>query len=167
MFRTFIIAVLAFIVGSIISYLAVVIGVTSVWDFMGVHDQDGGGAMTLGLVVAPACAVIGGVVFAVLVSMWMAKRRGHTGPQTAEKKRQDIRRFSVVGGALVGGYIGHQVSEYIFWYVSPISLDSRWKVLAITWMPTLIMALSAIAGGLIVHRLSRSSKNDVSKTNGI
>ena len=62
MFRTFIIAVLAFIVGTIITYLAVVIGVTVLWDVMGVHDQDGGGAMALGLVIAPICAVIGGVI---------------------------------------------------------------------------------------------------------
>ena len=167
MFRTFIIAVLAFIVGAIITYLTIVVGVIAAWDLTGVHDQDGGGAMALGLVIGPVCAVIGGVICAVFVPIWVAKRRGHTGPQTTEEKRRDMRRFFIIGGALVGGYLGHQVSEFIFWFVSPISLDSRWKVLAITWVPTILMALSAIAGGLIVHRLSRSSKNDLSKTKEI
>ena len=158
MFRIFVIAVLGFIVGAIVTYLAVVIGVTTVWELLGKHDQDGGGAMALGLVVGPFCAVIGGIFFAGLVPTLVARRRGHTGPQTAEEKSRDLRRFCIVGGAVVGGYIGYNIVHFVFWMLRPISIDSYWIVLVLSWAPTIVMALAAIAGGLIVRRLTRVSR---------
>ena len=165
MFRTFIIAVLAFSVGAIITYLALVIGVITVWDLTGVHDQDGGGAMALGLVIGPICAVFGGIICAILVPIWVAKRRGHVGPQTAEEKRRDISRLCVVGGTIFGGYIGYKTVYFIFWLMRPISIDSYWIVMMLTWAPTIAMALGALAGGLIVYRLTCGSKINLQKSN--
>ena len=92
MFRTFIFAGLGFVGGAIVTYLTVVIGVITAWELMGHHDQDGGGAMALGLVIGPFCAVIGGVICAFLVPIWVARRRGPTGPQTAAEKSREMRR---------------------------------------------------------------------------
>lgn len=159
MFRTFIIAVLAFAVGAIITYLTIVVGVIAVWDFMNVHDQDGGGAMALGLVIGPICAVIGGLICAVLVPLWVAKRRGHVGPQTVEEKSRDIRRLCVVGGMIFGGYIGNKTVQFAFWLMRPISIDSYWIVMMLTWAPTVAMVLGALAGGLVLNRITRVSKS--------
>lgn len=62
MFRTFFIPILGFIAGAVITYLAVVIGTTVVWDLLDVHDQDGGGAMTLIFMVGPVFAFFGGIL---------------------------------------------------------------------------------------------------------
>jgi len=65
---------LGFVLATIATYLVVVVGTSIVWDLMGVHDQDGGGAMALGLVIGPVCALIGGMVGAVLLPTWLAGR---------------------------------------------------------------------------------------------
>jgi hypothetical protein len=72
--------VLGFIVAAIATYLVVVVGTSIVWDIMGVHDQDGGGAMALGLVIGPVCALIGGMLGAVLLPMWISGRADRKPP---------------------------------------------------------------------------------------
>ena len=67
--------ILGFFLAAIATYLVVVVGTSVVWDIMGVHDQDGGGAMALGLVIGPVCALIGGMVGAVMLPVWLAGRR--------------------------------------------------------------------------------------------
>jgi hypothetical protein len=61
-FRSFFISILGFIAGAVVTYLAVVIGTTVVWDLLDVHDQDGGGSMALGFIIGPFFALFGGIV---------------------------------------------------------------------------------------------------------
>jgi hypothetical protein len=72
--------ILGFILAAIATYLVVVVGTSIVWDILGVHDQDGGGAMALGLVIGPICALIGGMLGAVLLPMWLAGRKSNDPP---------------------------------------------------------------------------------------
>jgi sterol desaturase/sphingolipid hydroxylase (fatty acid hydroxylase superfamily) len=85
MFRTFVIAVLGFIAGAILTYFALVIGVSGWWDLFDVHDQDGGGHMALGFVIGPFCAVIGGLVGAFLAPIGFARWRPNQLRQQAQK----------------------------------------------------------------------------------
>jgi|APLow6443716910_1056828.scaffolds.fasta_scaffold64274_2 hypothetical protein len=73
--------ILGFFVTAIATYLVVVVGTSVVWDIMGVHDQDGGGAMALGLVIGPVCALIGGMVGAVMLPVWLESRRAKRQPE--------------------------------------------------------------------------------------
>ena len=157
MFRTFIYAGLAFVVGAMAAYLAVVVGISVVWDLFNVHDQDGGGHMALGLVIGPFFALIGGMVSAIIFVIWNGGRKNRLPPATNEEKGRDTRRFFVLGGAIVGGYIGRFVVRTGFLLASPISYDSLWKVWAASWLPMLGIALGALLGGWIVHRLMKSA----------
>jgi len=73
--------ILGFFVAAFATYLVVVVGTSVVWDIMGVHDQDGGGAMALGLVIGPVCALIGGMVGAVMLPTWLASRKARQGSE--------------------------------------------------------------------------------------
>ena len=157
MFRTFIYAVLAFVAGMVATYLVVVVGTSVVWDLFNVHDQDGGGQMALGLVIGPFCALIGGIVSAVIFVIWNGGRKNRQPPATNQQKARDTRRFFVLGGAIVGGFIGRFAVRTGFWLVNPISYDSLWKVWAASWLPMLGVALGALAGGWIVHRRMKST----------
>jgi hypothetical protein len=153
MFRTFIIAVLGFAVGAALTYFVVVFGVLAWWNLLNIHDQDGGGAMALGLVIGPFCAVIGGIVAAFLAAVWDAKRRRNSPPATDEENSRDMRRFSIIGGAIVGGIIGHSVVRFGFWLVSPIQFDRYWKVWMHAWLPTIAILLGVVIGGLLARKL--------------
>ncbi len=84
MLRTLGFGLLGFVLATIATYLIVVVGTTVVWDIMDVHDQDGGGAMVLGLFIGPICALIGGMVGAVLLPTWLAGRSTRKPPQERE-----------------------------------------------------------------------------------
>ena len=71
----FIWSVLGFIAGTIISYIAIMVGYSVYVDLFRVHDQDGGGAMAVGLVIGPVVALLFGIVAAVFCGARAAQRR--------------------------------------------------------------------------------------------
>ncbi len=152
MFRTFIVVVLGFLGFVVATYLVVVVGTVLAWDVLGVHDQDGGGAMALGLVIGPVIAIFGGIIGAVVTYFWYAKRQKAKPPQGPAETRRDTKRFAVLAGAVVGGIVGNYVSQAAFWLASPIQFDHIWKVWAVSWLPTLLTLLGAIGGGLGVRK---------------
>jgi hypothetical protein len=123
-----------------------------------VHDQDGGGAMALGLVIGPVVAVIGGMIGALIIYRWYAKRQLTLPPPNDADTRRDTKRFAIIGGAIVSAVFGHYIAQFGFWLASPIQFDSYWKVIAITWIPTLLTMLSAICGAIAVQRWVRGFK---------
>ncbi len=155
MLRTFVIAVLGFIVGAVLTYLVVVIGTTIVWDVFDVHDQDGGGAMALGLVIGPFVALLGGIASAFLLPGWVARRRRQSPASTDENQAHDKQLLLIIGGAIAGGIAGHYLAQIGFWFVGAIRIDSYWKIWAISWIPTLVTLLGAVAGGFLVRRMMR------------
>ncbi len=155
-FRTFVIAVLGFIAAAVVTYLVVVVGGILLWDLFDVHDQDGGGSMMLGLVIAPFLALIGGIVGAFLLPAWLARRTRNAPPPTEESAARDRRRFIILIGAIVGGVIGHYAAQFGFWLASPIQFDSYWKVWAISYLPTIAIVAAALAGGLVARTISRA-----------
>ncbi|MBR2817585.1 MAG: hypothetical protein IKE60_23190 [Reyranella sp.] len=72
--RVFIGIVFGFIAGAIVSYFALMVGY-SVWiDLFKVHDQDGGGAMAMGLIIGPVVALICGIIAAIFCGVRVAQR---------------------------------------------------------------------------------------------
>ena len=150
-FRNFLITVLGFIAGAVVTYLVVVVGTMLIWDWQGVHDQDGGGAMALGLVIGPAVAIVGGIVSAIFALRFALKRAK---VQPPNEKRRDIKRLLIAGGAILSGYASYQLVLFGLWIASPISLDSYWIVWMISWLPRIFFLLGAVVGGFVVHRMS-------------
>lgn len=149
-------AVLGFIGFAIITYLAVVIGTSVVWDLTGVHDQDGGGAMALGLVIGPMVALLGGIIGMIALPVWMGKRMANRPPPSPEAAIADRGRMIIAGVALVGGYLGVKIVDLAFWLASPIEFDSYWKAWAVSWLPWLGFVAAALASGLIARRVIRN-----------
>ena len=152
MLRSVLVAAFGFVAGTIATYLAVMIGVTTVWSLAGVHDQDGGGTMALGLVIAPMIAVTGGIASAALVLVWDARRRRNAPIQTDGERSRDTRILFIIGGAIAGGLIGRQIILFGFGFLNAGFTDSYWKVVVITWLPTMAFVLGALAGGMRMRR---------------
>lgn len=152
MFRNLVIGAVGFVIGAVITYLVVVIGTTLAWEILDVHDQDGGGAMTLGLVIGPFVALMGGLISAFMLPIWAARRRGKQPPSTDAYKARDKQRLFITGGAIAGGIAGHYVAQVGFWFIGSISFYSFWAIRVITWIPTLVTLLGTFAGGWAVQR---------------
>ena len=77
--RVFVASLLNFIGGIVVSYVALMIGYSVYADLFKGHDQDGGGAMAMGLVIAPVAVLFCGIVAAVICGARAAPRsdRGH------------------------------------------------------------------------------------------
>ncbi len=137
------------------TYAVVVGGTVVVWDLMDVHDQDGGGAMALGLVIGPAAAMLGGAISAVVALIWAASGRQGVPPDSMATKRRDRHVLLVAGAAIAGGIAGHIVARFVIEVVYRLGLPVRLAHLAYTWLPTACLLLGAVAGGVLVHRRLR------------
>jgi hypothetical protein len=146
-----------FIIGAIVTYLVVVISTIFVWDLMGVHDQNGGGAMALGLVIGPAIALIGACVGAILLPAWLGKRLANRPPPTRAEAIADRGKLIIAGTALVGGFVGTKFIDFGFWLASPITFDNYWKAWAVSWLPSLGFLAGALVCGLLAHRVIRNA----------
>src|SRR5262245_20333641 len=118
MFRTFVIAVLGFVVGAAATYAVVLFGTLAAWHVLGVVDRDGGGAMGLAFVIAPFFALIGGAAAAIAAGS-RARRPSDGTSVGTEERRRDASRFALVAGVLVGGLVGYLLAEFAFWLVGP------------------------------------------------
>ncbi len=154
-FRTFIIVLLAFVLGAVATYIVVVGGTIVAWDLLRVHDQDGGGAMALGLVIGPVCAIAGGLLCAFVVLLRTARPRNEA-PQPDAERSRDRKSLLVLAAAVVGGLVGYKVTQAIFWIVAPLSYDARWKVQVIVWTPTVVMVLGALGAGYLARSLMQA-----------
>ncbi|WP_300615085.1 hypothetical protein [Dokdonella sp.] len=73
--RVFLWVVLGFVIGVVAGYFGTILCYVVSSDLFKTHDQDGGGAMTVGFVVAPAVGLVCGFVAAVLCGLRAARRR--------------------------------------------------------------------------------------------
>lgn len=72
--RVFLWGLFGFVVGAVAGYFAVMFGYIAYVDLFRVHDQDGGGAMAMGLVLAPLVGLFCGVVAAIFFGLRAARR---------------------------------------------------------------------------------------------
>jgi len=152
-FRTFIILLLAFVFGAVATYVVVVGGTIAAWELMRVHDHDGGGAMALGLVIGPVCAIAGGVLAAFIALLRTARANEQRPPQTEGEKSRDRRQLLILAAAATGALVGYKLTQAFFWIVAPLSYDSYWKVQVIIWAPTVVAVLCALGSGYLAKYL--------------
>lgn len=72
--RVFIASILGFIGGTIVSYIVLMVGYSVYADLFKVHDQDGGGAMAMGLIIGPVVALPCGIIAALICGARAAPR---------------------------------------------------------------------------------------------
>lgn len=72
--RIFLWSVLGLIAGTIAGYVALMVGYSVYIDLFNVHDQDGGGAMAMGLIIGPIVGLFCGIVAAIVCGAWAARR---------------------------------------------------------------------------------------------
>lgn len=152
MFRTFILSAVAFLVCAAATYAAVLFGHIALWHVLGMVDRDGGGAMAVAFVIAPAVAAIGGIAGAVAAALYDRRRRT-TRSFSPQADRRDMTRFEILAGVVVGGLAGHLLANFGFWLVGPIQYDAMWKAYAHAWAPTIVTLAGAIVGGLVARRV--------------
>ena len=81
MLRAFLWSLLAFLAGTIVVYLVLVVGIFTVWELTGYRDRDGGASMGVIFILGPLIAVPAGIVAAVVG--WMRARRSRApGPSS-------------------------------------------------------------------------------------
>lgn len=74
--RVFLWSALGFIAGTVAAYAAIMVGYSVYIElFRGGHDQDGGGAMAVGLIIGPVVALLCGIVAAFACGLRAAQRR--------------------------------------------------------------------------------------------
>jgi hypothetical protein len=152
---------LAFAVGgfglaAVLTYALLVFGTLLVWQVTDVHDQDGGGAMMLGLVVGPVAAVIGGAVGAVLALIWARSGGADAPPGSEAGKSRDRRLLAIIAGAVAGGIAGHLLARLGFWIAAFLGLYGYGMMRAHTWVPSVMILFGAVAGALFLRRRGRS-----------
>ena len=110
--RIALLTILAFLAAAVVGYLVVTVTVIGLWAATGVHDQDGGGAMAVGLVIAPICALIFGAMVAVWIASKLLRKRAGAPSPSPEVEARDA-RFGVQLLCVLGGFwLGWQIADF-------------------------------------------------------
>lgn len=137
MARTVILVVLAFLAGVVAVYFVVLFGTLFYWEFAGIRDRDGGGAMGLAFVIAPFFGVLGGLGAAVLAG-WRLTRAG------AGSKTPLLGPWARVALAMtVAALIGHGLGSAAVWILIGPGAGSLAMALIASWAPVATAAASA------------------------
>lgn len=73
--HVFLWSVLGFVAGTVAGYAALMVGYSVYIDLFMVHDQDGGGATAMGLIVGPVVGLLCGIVAAIVCGLRAARPR--------------------------------------------------------------------------------------------
>ncbi|MHB2169840.1 hypothetical protein [Alsobacter sp. R-9] len=145
--RTALLVVLAFILGTIVTYVAVVAGTLVAWEFLGIHDRDGGGSMGLAFIIGPFFGLIGGVAAAVFAFVRLS--RGAPAEGRARTSRGLGAAAAGVGAFLFGYWLG----SFVGWMAGPYAYDNLGAAIIAAWAPTLIgLGLGALAIRFVLRR---------------
>lgn len=72
--RVFLWSVFGLVAGTVAGYVALMFGYSVYVDLFNVHDQDGGGAMAMGLIIGPIAGLFCGIVAAFVCGVRAASR---------------------------------------------------------------------------------------------
>ncbi|MCL4766641.1 MAG: hypothetical protein KJZ80_10445 [Hyphomicrobiaceae bacterium] len=143
-------AVLAFLVTAAVAYLLVLAGGLLLGEILGVSQREGAYAMGLAFTIAPAVAVLSGVVAAIRAGSRATRATG----QSLGAPRSAGRLLAI--GALAGGAGGYALGRAIGWlWLDGLSYAAYWQASAAAFLPLVAMAAGAQIGAALVLR-SRS-----------
>jgi hypothetical protein len=135
-------AILAFFVGAIVVYVAVVTGAFGYMHAARVFDRDGGMSMAIMFALGPLSALLGGTLAAIIAGVRLGRREraravGLLPPARPWSLPVQL-TLAVLAGVLT--YAGVWV---VLWVLGPIGFDSYGPALAVSLMPLVLSGLVA------------------------
>ena len=136
--------VLAFLAGTIVTYIVVVAGFFWYIEANQVFDRDGGMSMGIVFLIGPAAGILGGTICAIAFPIWLNRRdlrhaSGKLPPRTPWPQAWRVGLAIVLAG--VPAYL---LGRFILWLYAGTSFDSYWVALVVSNTP-LILAIAAAA----------------------
>jgi len=144
-------AILAFILGAVATYVAVVAG--GFWYMQANHifDRDGGMSMAIMFALGPLAGLVGGTLAAIVTAVRGGRRaRARARGELPPKQPWPLPVRMI--GAVVVGLLAYFAAWGIMWLVGPLSFKTYAAAFAVSVLP---MALGVIAAGLIAWRALR------------
>ena len=140
------------LVSAILGYVVVAFSIFAAWDLMNVHDQDGGGHMAVGFVIAPAAALIAGIIGAAIAALKMS---GKPLRAKGEQATKDRRVLLHIGLAVIGLIVGWKASNYAQYFLSYVWQDHIVFAIMYATSRYVIPVVFAGAGLLLARYLDR------------
>ncbi|MCC0051621.1 MAG: hypothetical protein H6881_07060 [Rhodobiaceae bacterium] len=119
--RILILTLLAFAISAVAGYFVVALAFFGAWELMGVHDQDGGGAMAVGFVFAPIGAAAIGVLGAAITAYRLMGKPALPVTQQVSRDKQTILRAAL---AAAGLFIGWKAANYAQLFLYGLSREN-------------------------------------------
>ena len=123
--RVWLLLLITFLLTTVLGYFVVTGVIFGAWQLTGVHDQDGGGAMAVGLVIAPVGALVIGVLATALSWPLLAKRQRALGAPSDSSARRDQRALMASAGLIAGLVAGVIVANAVQATLKPYIYESR------------------------------------------
>ena len=119
---------------------------------MDVHDQDGGGYMAVGYVIAPAAALIAGIIGAAIAAYKMSAKPVRS---KGEQAVRDRRALLHIGLAVIGFIVGWKAANYAQYFLSAVWQDHIVFAIMYGTSRFVIPVAFAGAGFLLARNLDR------------
>jgi len=123
--RVVLLLLLTLLLTTVLGYFAVTALIFGYWELARVPDPDGGGAMAVGLVIAPVGALVVGVLATALTWPALAKRQRTLAPPPDSSSRRDQRLLLATAGLIAGLVAGLVVANAVQATLQPYIYDSR------------------------------------------
>src|SRR5262245_16214591 len=121
--RVFLGALLAFVIVTTLVYVAVVAGAFGYMHANNVFDRDGGLSMAIMFAIGPACALLGGVLAAIVTAVRMSRRqRARAANLLPPLKPKPL--WAMIAGALLAGAAAYLAARFVLWAGSPMRFGS-------------------------------------------
>ncbi len=155
--RTVLWAILAFVAGTVATYVAVVGGMLWSMDANRVFGRDGGMAMAIMFAIGPLAGLIGGAICATVVAIWLSRRNLRRGRVAAAPPRAARPQALRVGIAiLLAGVPAYLLGRFVLWLYAGTSFASYWAALAVSYAPLILAIATAALAAYLVSRKDAS-----------
>ncbi|MFN7983679.1 MAG: hypothetical protein U0Q11_17670 [Vicinamibacterales bacterium] len=154
--RLLLLLIVTFLLTTVVGYFAVGGAILGYWELTGVHDQDGGGAMAVGLVIAPVGALIIGVLATAATWPVLAKRQRALAPPATGVAGRDTRVLFAVAGLIAGVVAGAVVASALQATLKPYIYDIRPAFWLFERAHEICMPLCGVIGATFASIATRS-----------
>lgn len=144
--RLLLLLLITFLLTTVLGYVAVTGVIFGYWELTGVSDPDGGGAMAVGLVIAPVGALVIGVLATALSWPLYVRRQRTSSAPSPTATRRDQHLLLASAGLIVGLVAGFVVANAVQATLRPYIFDSRLVFWFFEHAHELSMPLCAVIG---------------------
>jgi hypothetical protein len=152
--RTFLRVALSFLAGLIVTYVAVVAGALWYMDANRVFDREGAMSMAIMFAIGPLGGLIGGIICAIAVPIWLQRRDLRRGTiNTTPRPPQPQPQAQRVGLAIVlAGIPAYLLAWGALRLYTGTSFESYWAALAVSYTPIIVAIAAAALAAFVVGR---------------